>query len=101
MCGLRFFRCGWTSPKTIKGIINKNNDQNVEIAENIETENSTNVDSFDADIIRRVVHDYYSEKQLPTLALIRNRLEQEHGMEMKLYKLLLELIKLGFKRKKK
>ena len=47
----------------------KSDDQNYEDSKNIETENSTNVDSFDANIILPVVHEYYSEKkQLPTLA---------------------------------
>ena len=47
--------------KTIQNIDEKkSDDQNDENSE-FEPENSTNVDSFDADIIRRVVHDYYSE----------------------------------------
>ena len=79
--------------KNIQSIVNKGDDQNYENSENIETENSTNVNSFNADIIRHVVHDYYSEKQLLTLAKVRNRLEQEHGIEIRLYKLLLYVIR--------
>ena len=58
------------------------------------------VDSFDTDVIRRVVHDFYSKKELPTLIKIRNRLEQEHDIVIKMYQLRLELIKMGFKWKR-
>ena len=76
--------------KTIQGIINKNDDQDNENSSKNETEIPNCVDSFNADIIRRVVHGFYSEKVLPTLGKIQNRLEQEHGIEIKTYKLRLE-----------
>ena len=57
------------------------------------------LDNFDKETVRRVVHELYEKKQLPTLNKIRRRLQQLN-INITRPRLSLELKSLGFKWKK-
>ena len=57
-------------------------------------------DEFDKATVRRVVHGFYLEKQLPTLSLIKNRLRKQHDLQISITKLRFLLYELGFKWKR-
>ena len=61
-------------------------------------------DAFDKCVIRQVVQvvqvEFYEEKEMPTLELIKNRLRTERNLEIGIHKLRFLLYELGFKWKK-
>ena len=73
------------SLKTILSVVNDEN-----------SKDKNYIDTLDKELIRRVIHKFYTEKQLPTIDKIHSRLENEHGYIIKRYKLRLTLLKMGF-----
>ena len=61
-------------------------------------------DAFDKCVIRQVVQvvqvEFYEEKEMPTLELIKNRLRTERNLKIGIQKLRFLLYELGFKWKK-
>ena len=85
---------------TIKRVVNE-----IEKADSTETvkhkqTKPPKIDHFDKTVIRRVVHDFYLERVMPTLALIRNRLRANHDIVIGVKKLRFVLYELGFKWKR-
>ena len=69
----------------------------MEYQENKKTFKKDSLDQFDKDVIKNVIHGYFSKNKCVTLRKLKVKLDENHGIKLTKYKLWKTLHELGFR----